>query len=103
LVGLHGSWTVASVQDLHSFRVGLNAYLAGFQAEFRRIADDLRAGGTEGDAATTYVDSQDDEAVKEWLHVFAMSEHSGWETMVRDAMRTPRGSWLSGLFGRATG
>jgi hypothetical protein len=103
LVGLHGRWAVASIQDFDSFRLGLNAYLAAFQAEFRRIEDDLRAGGSERDAATRYIDSSDDAAMREWLDAFAKSEHSGWEPMVRDATRTPRRSWLSGMFGRATG
>ncbi len=102
LVGLHGRWAVASIEDGETFLLELTTYLAGFQAEFRRVDNDFRAGGRKRVAATKLIDSLDLAAMREWLDAFASSEHSGWESWVLNAPEPPRRTGLSGLFGRAT-
>jgi hypothetical protein len=94
----------------------VSAYLAAFQAEFRRIDSGLRAGGQERDAMLAYVTAERDEArLLVWREAFAMAElPSGWERQVRDAAerdeqaqqaakRSDGRSWLSSAFCRRGG
>jgi hypothetical protein len=100
LVGLHRRWTVAPIQDFDSFELVLNAFIAGFRAEFRHIDDDFRAGGQRRDAAVRRVGTSSDAAAREWLDAFASSEYSGWERMITEEMRRPKESRMSRLFRR---